>query len=191
MDEKKERMFNMYGGTYIENQENNFYGGTNYVNGAEPINNKGEDEDHRRKELENENEVLAVRLHGHKVDMLRVYEFLADEFVKRLKSKNRWGALKAFLKDKGLLAVEDNSVFAAQMNSAAWFGWLEPEYQCSVDALKVYGLVSFAVERMNEPNFDSKSHGTNARYKGYCELKQLYDQLCEAWNENVVLKKNS
>ena len=41
MEEKRDRTFNMYGNsTYIEKQEINIHGGTNYINGAKPENDK-------------------------------------------------------------------------------------------------------------------------------------------------------
>ena len=43
MSDTGDRTFNIFG-TYIEKQENNFYGGTNYVNGAEPKEVIGDDD---------------------------------------------------------------------------------------------------------------------------------------------------
>ncbi|MBR3489220.1 MAG: hypothetical protein IKH33_07865 [Bacteroidales bacterium] len=187
MEEKRDRTFNIYGGAYIEKQENNIYGGTNYINGAEP---KTDGDEGEEKALRECNEVLAVRLHGHRVLFVPLYEFVADCFLKKmLKGKNRWCALRAFLKDKGLLAVEDSKAFAEQMNGEAWFGWVEEDKQCSVEALKVYAAVDFGRERMSEMQFDACVHGSNAKYAGYCELKLVYDKLCDAWDEARILER--
>ena len=192
MEEKRDRTFNIYGGAYIEKQENNIYGGTNYINGAEP---KTDGDEGEEKALRECNEVLAVRLHGHRVLFVPLYEFVADCFLKMLKGKNRWCALRAFLKDKGLLAVEDSKAFAEQMNGEAWFGWVEEDKQCSVEALKVYAAFNFAQKEMTEPQFDDFNHlggkvrYPNARYQGYCELKLVYDKLCDAWDEARMLEK--
>ena len=186
MEEKRDRTFNIYGGAYIEKQENNIYGGTNYINGAEP---KTGGDKGKEKALRESNEVLAVRLHGHRVLFLPLYEFVSDHFVKGLKGKNRWCALRAFLKDMDLLALEDNKAFVEQMNSEAWFGWVEEDLRCSTEALKVYAAVDFGRERMSEPQFDACVHGSNARYQGYCELKLVYDKLYDAWDEGKMIEK--
>lgn len=186
MEEKRDRTINIYGGAYIEKQENNIYGGTNYINGAEP---KTDSTEGKEKELRESNEVLAVRMHGHMMLFLPLYEFVADNFVRGLRSKNRWCALKAFLKDMGLLELDDNKAFVEQMNSKAWFGWVEEDKQCSMEALKVYAAVDFRKEKMSEPQFDASPHGSNAKYAGYCELKQVYDKLCVAWDETKILEK--
>ena len=89
----------------------------------------------------------------------------------------------------GLLAVDDNKAFVEQMNSEAWFGWVAEEQRCSAEALKVYAAVDFGREKMTEPQFDASVHGSNARYQGYCELKLVYDKLCDVWDEGKILEK--
>ena len=157
--------------------------------GVDGIMSKDNGNDEKEKALRECNEVLAVRLHGHRVLFVPLYEFVADCFVKGLKGKNRWCALRAFLKDKGLLAVEDSKAFAEQMNGEAWFGWVEEDKQCSAEALKVYAAVDFGREKMTEPQFDASAHGSNAKYAGYCELKLVYDKLCNVWDEGKILEK--
>ena len=56
-------------------------------------------------------------------------------------------------------------------------------------ALKVYATVDFGRERMSEMQFDASVHGSNAKYAGYCELKLVYDKLCDAWDEARMLEK--
>lgn len=137
------------------------------------------------------NRVLGFRLHGHKIVFVRLYEFIADNFVTYISSKNAWSVLKRFLIDKELLSEPvSNKTFAAQMNDENWFGWVEEFKKCSEEALKVYNNVDFQ-QYITEEMLSRKGNGINgnATYTGYCDLKQLYERLVNEWDEENILKK--
>ncbi len=135
------------------------------------------------------NRVLFFRLHGHKIVFVRLYEFIADNFVTYISSKNAWCVLKRFLIDKELLSEPvSNKTFAEQMNDENWFGWVEDDKKCSEKALQVYDKLSFC-PKLSEMEFNHDRNNPNATYTRYCEMRIMYERLADEWDDNQIVKK--
>lgn len=176
---------NYIGCQFVKNEEGGVVNVTNH--NAQEVK---DDDLAKEQALIKSNTTLAFRLHGHKIVFVRLYEFVADNFIRYMNSKNAWSVLKCFFEKKGLLRVGQNKAFAEQMNDESWFGWVEELKRCSESALKVYDNIDFQ-EDIEESDFRKKGNGINANasYTGYCELKQLYGRLDAAWDEAQILKK--
>lgn len=111
-----------------------------------------------------------------KREILRLYKFIKIRFVKDIRYKYEWYALRRFLDKYNLLKECDNKQFACQMNKEEWFGYLKNELQCSAYSINTYNYLRD--EKLSSNWIDKEiPKGSRASKSAVRRIYSIYENL--------------
>jgi len=136
------------------------------------------------KKLAHSNTVFKATIGTRDISFTKLHQFIKENCVDNLGFKYEWYGLYLFAYKNTLLQDTNLQNFAAQMNQAEWFGYLDDRKHCTADSMGDYNFILDLPEsRWNESSIPT---GSKASKSGLNKVLRMYNNLAIEYNENRV-----
>ncbi len=154
-----------------------------YLDGKPKGNPQESTADEKKQEvLKASNTVIRTQTNSGQpaVDLLKLYNFIANHFVSEIQYKYEWYALRRFLEKYHLLRDCDNEQFATQMNDHEWFGSCKKP--CEANEMNYYNYLNSVqpdlwVEKTIPLGGRATKNSVARIYKSYQRLELYKEQI--------------